>query len=142
MKNRPFALAQLTTTALTGLASLLLLAERFWMARIFWQSGPAKIKGWGDTVHLFASDYHVPVIPPVLLSYAATAVEMVCPVLLVFGLASRLAVVPMLIITLAIELTYTSHPDHAVWAMLLGTILCFGPGKLSLDHWLKRRHGG
>lgn len=128
-----------TLAILEALGSLILLLERFWMARIFFKSGLTKIDDWSNTLYLFANEYNVPLLPPALAAYGATAVELAAPVFLMLGLAARLATVPMLAMTAVIQFTYESHSQHAVWAMLLLTILCFGPGKLSVDCWLKKK---
>ena len=31
--------------------------------------------------------------------------------------------------------------EHYYWMLLLGAVIVFGPGALSLDHWLARRLG-
>lgn len=128
-----------TLASLQILGSLVLLLERFWMARIFFKSGLTKIEDWSSTVSLFANEYNVPFLPPELAAYGATAVELTAPWFLIVGLASRLATLPMLAMTAVIQFTYESHPDHAVWAMMLLTILSFGPGRLSIDHLLRQK---
>jgi len=128
-----------TVAILQLLGSLVLAIERFWMARIFFKSGLTKIDDWANTVYLFTNEYNVPILPPTLAAGGATVVELAAPVFLVLGLATRLATLPMLAMTAVIQFTYESHPDHAVWAMLLATLLCFGPGKLSLDQLIARR---
>jgi putative oxidoreductase len=128
-----------TLAILEALGSLILLLERFWMARIFFKSGLTKIDDWSNTLYLFANEYNVPLLPPALAATGATVVELCAPVFLILGLATRLATLPMLAMTAVIQFTYESHPDHAVWAMLLATILCFGPGKISVDYWLKKK---
>ena len=125
--------------SLNILGSLLLLAERFWMAQIFFKSGLTKIGDWSNTLYLFTNEYNVPLLPPNLAALGATTVELCAPLFLLLGFAARLTTLPMLAMTAVIQFTYESHPDHAVWAMLLATILCFGPGMISVDHWLRRK---
>ena len=136
-KNRT-AIAK-TLASLQLLGSAVLLVERFWMARVFFRSGLTKIADWDNTLYLFANEYSVPVLSPWLSAHMAAAVELTAPGFLLLGLASRLATLPMLAMTAVIQFTYESHPDHAVWAMLLSTILCFGPGRLSVDYYLRRK---
>jgi putative oxidoreductase len=124
---------------LQALGSLVLLLERFWMAQVFFKSGLTKIGDWSNTLYLFGNEYNVPFLPPDIAAAGATAIELAAPVFLLLGLAARLATLPMLAMTAVIQFTYENHPDHAVWAMLLGTILCFGPGAVSVDHWLRRK---
>jgi putative oxidoreductase len=114
---------------------------RFSIAYTFWNSGLVKIQSWQPTVALFANEYRVPVLPPELAAMLAAAVELTCPVLLVFGLATRLATLPMLAVTFVIQ-TFV-YPDlwhiHLLWATILIFILTRGPGAISLDHLIARQ---
>jgi putative oxidoreductase len=121
------------------LSPLLLLAMRLWMASIFWHSGLTKINDWQSTVALFQNFYNVPILSPQIAASLATMTELSCPILLLLGFATRLATIPMLIMTAVIQLTYLHSPEHFYWAMLLGTLLCFGPGVLSLDYFIKKK---
>ena len=111
---------------------------RFTIAAVFWNSGLVKIQSWEPTVALFANEYRVPLLPPELAATLAAAVELTCPVLLVLGLATRLATLPMLGMTFVIQ-TFV-YPDlwlaHLTWATILAFILTRGPGALSLDHFV------
>jgi putative oxidoreductase len=120
-------------------APIMLLIMRLWMARIFWYSGLVKISDWQSTIALFQYEYKVPIINPELAAYMATMTELTCPILLTLGIATRFATIPMLIMTAVIQLTYFNSNEHFYWAMLLGTILCLGPGKISLDYWVRRK---
>ena len=118
---------------------LLLVVIRFKMSHIFWKSGRIKFAHWDATVSLFKFEYKVPYISPILAAYFTTTFELVCPVLLIFGLMTRLATIPLLIMTAIIQFTYLAHPDHAYWAILLGTVLLKGAGPLSLDAYCCKR---
>lgn len=118
---------------------LLLVVIRLKMAHIFWKSGRIKFTHWDSTISLFRFEYKVPYLPPDLAAYCATMFELVCPILLTIGLMTRLAVVPLLIMTAVIQLTYLNHSDHLYWAILLGTLLLKGAGPLSLDGYLYKR---
>lgn len=78
---------------------------------------------------------------PHMAALLATTFELACPVLLVLGLASRLATLPLLGMTAVIQLFVypESWPDHLIWAAVLLSILARGPGALSLDHLIARR---
>lgn len=123
-----------------ALSPVMLLAVRLWMARVFFVSGLVKIKDMETTVALFRDEYQVPFLPPVLAAYSATMVELVCPVLLVLGLATRLTTLPLLVMTAVIQFTYDQNIQHAYWAMLLGVLLTQGAGAWSLDALLLRRN--
>ena len=118
--------------------SLLFFVIRLWIAQVFWYSGMCKMQSWVTTLMLFKNEYKVPFLSPDFSAYSATSIEIVCPILLVLGLASRFAVLPMLVVTAVIQCTYLCSNEHLYWAMLLGLILCFGPGRLSLDFLIRR----
>lgn len=112
------------------------LMARFSMAVIFWRSGQTKLANWDLTLQLFANEYKVPVIPPEIAAPMAAAVELSCPVLLVLGLLTRVATLPMIGMTLVIQVFVypMAWSDHLVWMTLLLLLLSRGPGMFSLDH--------
>jgi putative oxidoreductase len=120
------------------LGSLLFLIIRLWIAQVFWHSGTCKMQSWVTTLMLFKNEYKVPFLSPEFSAYSTTSIEIICPILLALGLASRLAVIPMLVVTTVIQCTYLCSNEHLYWAMLLGLILCFGPGRLSLDFLIRK----
>ncbi len=115
------------------LFSLLVLFMRVWMAKIFFYSGLSKLSSWDTTLLLFKHEYMVPIIPPEIAALMATATELTAPILLVIGFMSRLAAIPMLCMVAVIQFTYLDLIEHLYWAVLLGTIILYGPGRLSLD---------
>lgn len=121
--------------------SVLQLAFRIGMGGVFWHAGLTKIASWQTTVALFRDEYKVPVLPPELAAALAASVELTCPVLLLLGLATRLATLPMLAMTLVIQTAVYPEDwnEHLIWAAMLLFLLTRGPGPLSLDHWLARR---
>jgi putative oxidoreductase len=86
----------------------------------------------------------VPLLPPELAASLGAAVELTCPVLLLLGLASRLATLPMLGMTFVIEAFVYPEDwnEHLIWAAMLLFILARGPGLLSLDHVISRHFLG
>lgn len=121
------------------LAPLSLLGLRLWIANIFWKSGLTKIANWESTKFLFREEYQVPLLPPELAAIMATTGELVAPILLVFGIAGRFGAAALLVMTAVIELTYLSHSQHIIWALVLVTIFLHGPGKFSIDYLISRR---
>jgi putative oxidoreductase len=111
------------------------LVLRLGVALVFWRSGQTKLANWDLTVGLFADEYKVPVLPPELAAYFATAVEHAAPIMLVLGLGTRLGAAAMLGMTLVIQLFVypTSYPDHLLWAGPLLYLLLRGPGAISID---------
>ena len=127
------------------LAPLLFLAIRLWMADIFFRSGLLKIRNLTGAIYLFTDVHPVPFLAPWLAACLVTTIELVCPVLLVLGLAARLAALPMLAMALVIQFVIGSADpafyvtEHYYWMFLLALIVTKGPGRFSLDHLLARR---
>lgn len=113
---------------------------RLGIASVFWKSAMTKLANWDLTLALFAKEYQVPVLPPEIAAYLATAAELTCPVLLVFGLAARFGAATLLGMTLVIQLFV--YPDnwseHLLWASILIYILTRGAGVISIDHAIYR----
>ena len=114
---------------------------RFSIASVFWHAGMTKIASWDTTIALFRDEYMVPVLPPELAASLAATVELTCPVLLMLGLATRLATLPMLGMTFVIEVFVYPEQwiEHLMWASILVFILTRGAGVLSVDHFIARR---
>ena len=121
------------------IAPCLFLITRVWIARVFWDSGVCKIQSWPTTLMLFKNEYKVPDVSPEIAAYLATITELTCPILLVIGLGARLAAIPMFIMAMVIQCTYLCSNEHLCWAMILGFIICYGPGQLSLDFLIRKR---
>ncbi len=123
--------------------SILQFLFRFTIAAVFWNSGQTKIASWLTTVALFRDEYQVPILPPEVAATLAATVELTCPVLLVLGLATRLATLPMLGMTFVIEVfVYPENwLEHLTWATTLLFILTRGPGPFSLDHFIAQMTG-
>jgi putative oxidoreductase len=113
---------------------------RFGMGLVFWRSADSKLASWDTTLLLFREEYKVPVLPPELAAYLATAVELTAPILLALGLATRLGAAAMLGMALVIQLFVypQSYPDHLLWAGPLLYLIIRGPGTVSLDHLIRR----
>jgi NADH dehydrogenase FAD-containing subunit/uncharacterized membrane protein YphA (DoxX/SURF4 family) len=107
---------------------------RWWLASIFWVSGLLKLANWQTALELARSEYPVSWLDPVAAAYLGAGIEIVCPVFLALGLGTRFAAIPMLALSLVIQLNYKALPDHLFWAALLGWFVVRGPGALSLDH--------
>ena len=121
--------------------SILQFLLRLSIAAVFWHSGMTKVASWDTTIALFRDEYMVPILPPEIAASLAVIAELTCPVLLVMGLATRLATLPMLGMTFVIEVFVYPEQwiEHLMWASILVFILTRGPGALSLDHLIARR---
>jgi putative oxidoreductase len=131
--------ARSTFTLETFISPLLFLALRYWMADIFWRSCHSKMQSWSTTVMLFKNEYKVPCLPPETAAYLTVITEFICPILLLLGLAARFATIPMLVVTAVIQFTYLQSHEHFYWAVFLGLILCYGPGPISIDYFIKKK---
>src|SRR4249920_462334 len=64
--------------------SLIALVARLGVADVFWRSGQTKVEGFHireATFFLFRDEYKVPLLPPDLAAYLATAAEHLFPIL-------------------------------------------------------------
>ncbi|MBR9885587.1 MAG: DoxX family protein [Oceanospirillales bacterium] len=137
--------------------TLIILLSRFSIAAIFWTSGQTKIEGFavnfidgtfelgwphfaGSTLYLFREEYALPLLPVEFAATLATIAEHLFPVLLLAGLATRFSALALLIMTIVIQLfVYPgAYPTHGVWAAVLLYLMVRGPGRLSIDYWIKR----
>lgn len=126
------------------LQSLALLAARLYVAQIFFLSGLTKLRDWSSTLALFNDVYQVPVLPPALAAYLGTAGELVLPVLLVAGLATRFAGAGMFVVNLMAALSLmaddfspAAQAQHALWGVLALAITLFGAGRWSVDRLIR-----
>jgi len=129
------------------------LVLRIGLAIPFWRSGINKWDGFlqlNDVAALlFTSEFklHLPGGPysfpaPEIMAFLVACTEILFPILLVLGLATRLAAFALLLMTLVVELTVPDGwPVHVTWAAMALGIMAWGPGRLSLDQWFERRNG-
>jgi putative oxidoreductase len=120
--------------------SIVQLTFRIAIAAVFWSSGLTKIASWPTTIALFRDEYMVPLLPPEIAAVMSATFELSCSVLIVVGLATRLATLPLLGMTLVIEVfVYPEYwTQHLMWASVLLSLLTKGPGVFSLDHYVGR----
>ena len=128
------------------LTPLLDLLIRYDVASAFFKSGLTKIDSWDKTVFLFQEEYHVPLLPPEVAAFFGTFGELVFPPLLLLGLAGRFAAFSLFFVNIVAVVSYwhvlgkneAALASHFYWGVLLAVTLLHGPGKLSVDHWLRR----
>jgi putative oxidoreductase len=121
--------------------ALIQLAMRIAVGAVFLNSGLIKINSWEFAIKLFEDEYKVPFIEPVWAARLAAFNELTFPVLLVPGLATRLATLPLLGMILVIQtLVYPqAWVDHLLWGSILVFLLSRGPGAISVDALIERR---
>lgn len=130
--------------ALTQLVLRVALAVPFWRSGILKWSGFLRVN---DTaVDLFTSEFklHLPGGPydypaPAVVAFLSGCAEVGFPVLLVFGLGTRFAATGLLFMTCIVELTVPDGwPVHITWAAMALGLMCWGPGRFSVDHAVDR----
>jgi putative oxidoreductase len=153
---RPIALAADKLSLLVRAAaepSLVQLVLRVALAVPFWRSGILKWDGFlqlkDTTITLFTDEFmlHLPGGPYPFPAPAVRAVlsgcgEITFPILLVLGFATRFAGLGLLFMTAVVELTVPDGwPIHITWAAMALGIMAWGPGRVSLDYFIRRRLG-
>nr|WP_082708645.1 DoxX family protein [Marinobacterium profundum] len=135
--------AQQCTQGLNLLSPAVSLLFRLWIAAIFWKAGMAKIASWDATLYLFTYEYSVPVLSPQLAAWLGTGVELLMPVLLAVGLATRFSALTLFLFNIIAVLSYPSLNEvgiqhHQYWGLMLLVPLFYGPGLVSLDALIHR----
>jgi putative oxidoreductase len=144
-KLNPFvALIEKVIYGINFLSPLLDLVIRVWVARVFWNSGTQKIQSWGSTLELFQWEYSVPLLRYDVAAYLATGAELVAPILLVLGLATRVGALSLFILNFVAAISYpdiniAGIKDHMLWGTMLAVTFFHGPGRLSADYFLQRK---
>lgn len=121
------------------------LATRLFIANVFFKSGLVKIMTWESTLYLFHDEYHVPLLPPDVAAYLATAGELGLSVLLVFGLFGRFAAAGLFILNVVAAYSYydqlsdAGRNQHLYWGIMITLLLVYGMGSWSADQWIEKR---
>ncbi|MFO1242147.1 MAG: DoxX family protein [Rickettsiales bacterium] len=137
---------------------IVLLLIRLYMGNIYFASGMSKLDNylrddWASTIYIFQDIYPIPHVPAEWVAPVWTAAELVLPVLLVLGLASRFAAFGMLVIVGLMEVSLQlSDPEYVtldvniMWGLLLAVLVVRGAGFLSVDKaicsWCRRPKSG
>jgi putative oxidoreductase len=133
--------------------SLVQLVMRLALSVPFWRSGVNKWDGFlqlkDTTVLLFSEEFmlHLPGGPyhypaPAIFAFISGCGEILFPILLVLGLATRFAATGLLFMTCIVELTVPDGwPIHITWAAMALGIMAWGPGRLSLDYGIRHALG-
>jgi putative oxidoreductase len=126
---------------LDALQSPALLAARLYVAWVFFASGLTKLRDWDTTLALFTDEYKVPLLSPAVAAFMGTAGEIVLPVLLALGLASRFSALGLFVVNAVAvialqEIAPAAFQQHVLWGSLLATIALFGGGKWCAERWM------
>jgi putative oxidoreductase len=121
------------------------LLARVAIATIFWRAASTKLANFDLTIALFQDEYlrNVPFLPAAPMACLATVIEIAMPALIVAGLMARLATLPLIGMTIFIQLFVypDSWPDHLIWIALLTLLLSRGAGAISADALVARFFG-
>lgn len=115
------------------LAPLADLLARLYIARIFLLSGWNKLADWETTLYLFTEEYHVPLLPGKLAAILGTGGELLFPVLLIFGVMTRLSAAGLFALNIVAVMSYwhvlknlpVALEDHLVWGVLLAVLATY-----------------
>jgi putative oxidoreductase len=113
---------------------------RLAIAGVFLRAGLTKIGSWEPTVALFADEYKVPLLAPHVAAALAATFEAGCSALLIAGLATRLAALPLIgmIATIQLFVYPQAWSEPLVWGSILFFLVTHGGGAISLDHLVGR----
>lgn len=127
------------------------LALRLLLAHEFFQAGLAKLDGanwFGEIQAEFPFPFSA--LPADFNWALAIGIELFAPIALVIGLGTRAFSAVLALFTLvAIAAVHAGHGYTiseggwklaAIYLVMLLPLIFSGPGKLSLDHWLRQRH--
>src|SRR5215467_11994948 len=120
--------------------SILQLGMRIGVGMVFFNAGLLKYNSFELAVKLFEDEYKVPVLAPAVAARIAMINELTTSTLLMLGLATRLATLPLLgmISVIQIFVYPSAWPDHVLWGSILIFLLTHGPGALSVDYLIER----
>lgn len=136
----------------SNLQSLFLFYLRLTWGHQFYLSGSDKLHHIAETTQIF-TDLHIPA--PLFHAYEVGLVEAIGGILLMVGFASRIITIPLIILMLTAlgtahaeafknldfllsdpHILIMQQPYPYLFTSLI--VFIFGPGRLSLDAWLKR----
>lgn len=135
----------------SNLQSLFLLYMRLTWGHQFLLAGADKLKNLPSTAEFFS---HLGILHPEFHAYEVGLLEATGGILLMIGFASRLISIPLILIL--VTALSTAHAEHInnfrflldpktlagqnPYPFLITTllVLTFGPGRISIDAWIKR----
>lgn len=109
------------------------LVIRLYLAQSFFVSGLVKAASWNTALLLATYEYPVSWLDPRSAAIIGLAIELICPPLIALGLFTRIAAIPLLILSLVIQFAYKPLPENLFWALLFALMILRGAGALSLD---------
>jgi putative oxidoreductase len=119
--------------------SIIQLAMRIGVGLAFFASGLQKYRSFDYAKQLFTEAYKIPLVDPAVAARAAMINELTCSTLLMLGIVTRVATLPLLAMLLVLQLVYPADwPNNLLWGSILLFLLTRGPGQFSVDHAIER----
>lgn len=130
---------------LSKLHHLVALLSRLYLANVFFSAGLVKLRDWDTTLFLFEEEYQVPLLPYEAAAYLGTFGEILFPILLAIGMATRFSALALSVVNIVAVISLTDIAPaalylHIIWGLLLAQLTIYGGGALSLDNILRRFH--
>lgn len=121
-----------------------LLIARFYVAWAFLSSGLTKLRDWDSTLFLFEEEYNVPLLPYEVAAYLGTAAELILPVLLIAGVASRFSALGLFVVNIVAvisleDIAAAAYAEHVLWGTLLAQVIIFSGGRFAVDRLIEQR---
>jgi putative oxidoreductase len=114
-------------------------AMRIGVGLAFFSSGLLKLRSFDYATQLFSQAYKIPLVAPAVAARTAMINELTCSTLLMLGIVTRLATLPLLAMLLVLQLVYpVDWPNNVLWASILLYLLTRGPGRFSVDSIIER----
>jgi putative oxidoreductase len=119
--------------------SIIQLAMRIGVGLAFFGSGLEKYRSFDYATQLFTQTYKIPLVDPAVAARAAMINELTCSTLLMLGIVTRVATLPLLAMLLVLQLVYpVDWPNNLLWGSILLFLLTRGPGRISVDRIIER----
>ena len=119
--------------------SIIQLAMRIGAGLALFGSGLQKYRSFDYARQLFTEAYKIPLVEPAVAARAAMINELACSALLMLGIVTRVATLPLLAMLLVLQLVYpVDWPNNLLWGSILLFLLTRGPGPLSVDYIIER----
>ncbi len=151
MRQTLGTLEQALAAVAAHLVAPLALGTRLYAGWVFVKSGWLKVSDWPQTLSLFESEYHVPLLPPHAAAYAGAGGELVFGTLVILGLAGRASAVGLFAVNALAFISYrhvllqdgfeAAVGQHVLWGFMLLMLVVHGPGGWSLDRLLAGGRG-
>jgi putative oxidoreductase len=119
--------------------SIIQLAMRIGVGLAVFSSGLQKLRSFDYATQLFSQAYKIPLVDPAVAARVAMINELTCSTLLMLGIVTRVATLPLLAMLLVLQLVYpVDWPNNLLWGSVLLFLLTRGPGRFSVDRIIER----